>query len=420
MVVAEPKSGVVAGHASSLRRLVYDILDDATTHLHGLALHRGLILLVLVSVTASVLETVPSLQGPLKPFFLGIEFVAGLVFSVEYFARLWAAPEHPPWREQPPWQARLRHAVSPDGLIDLAAILPLYLSVFFGADLGAFLLLRLLRFLKLARYSPSARCIIDAVSRERSALGACAVVVAALILLSATLMHVVEGGVQPEKLGTIPDAMYWAVVTLATVGYGDVVPITPTGKLIASVTGLMGLISFAIPVGIVATAFAEAIQRREFVVTWSMVARVPIFAEMAAAEIAEVMRFLRSQTVQKNELVVRQGEMAHSMYFIASGEVQIELPDGIVPLGEGDFFGELAILQGTHRSATVRALSTVRLLVLDAADFRSILLHYPALARRVEHARAKRDAVAFPDKSGDTTRGELPGKRARRAARQPG
>jgi voltage-gated potassium channel len=185
--------------------------------------------------------------------------------------------------------------------------------------------------------SPVGRSIREAVSRERWALGACATLMFALMLVAATLMHLAEGQAQPDKLGTIPDAMYWAVVTLATLGYGDVVPVTPAGKLIAALTAILGLVSFAMPVGIIASTFAEAIQRREFIVTWSMVTRVPIFAEMAAAESADVMRFLRAQSVKRQDVIVRQGEAAHSMYFITSGEVEIELAKGPVRLGEGEF-----------------------------------------------------------------------------------
>jgi voltage-gated potassium channel len=404
--------------SEAARRRVYDILDDAGMHPRGRMLHRLLIALVLISVAASVLVTVPSVRASFRPLFIGIEFVTCVIFTLEYAARLWVATEHPPWRGLPAWRARLNQMASPGGVVDLLAILPLYLSIFLDSDIGAFMLLRLIRFFKLARYSPGGRSIMEAISRERWALGACAMVIVTLILFAATLMHLAEGHVQPEKLGTIPDAMYWAVVTLATLGYGDVVPLTPIGKVIASVTALLGLVSFAMPVGIVASTFAEAIQRREFVVTWSMVTRVPIFAEMAAAEIADVMRFLRAQTVKAHDIIVRQGEAAHSMYFITSGRVEIELAEGSVHLAEGEFFGELAILDGKRRSATVRATTDVRLLVLDAADFRSILLHHPGLAARVEHARARRSAVAYPEAGDDLARGEMPKPRRARPARK--
>ena len=109
-------------------------------------------------------------------------------------------------------------------------------------------------------------------------------------------MHLAEHDAQPEKFGTIPDAMWWAVVTLTTVGYGDVVPITPLGKVIAGVIAIMGLGMLALPVGIIATSFAEVIHRRDFVVTWGMVSRVPLFRDLDADDVAQIMRLDRKST----------------------------------------------------------------------------------------------------------------------------
>src|SRR5262245_50075893 len=108
-------------------------------------------------------------------------------------------------------------------------------------------------------------------------------------------MHVIERHAQPEKFGTIPAAMWWPIVTLGTIGYGDVVPVTALGRVVASITIFVGLIMVALPIGIVATAFADEIHRRDFVVTWGMVARVPLFAELEATEIADIMRTRRSR-----------------------------------------------------------------------------------------------------------------------------
>ncbi len=189
-------------------------------------------------------------------------------------------------------------------------------------------------------------------------LAACLVILMGLVIATASLMHIVERAAQPDKFGTIPDAMWWAVITLATVGYGDVVPITPLGKILASATALLGLVMIALPVGIVATSFSEVIHRRQFVVTWGMIARVPLFADLTAEEVAAIMRLLRSQTVEGGMIVVRRGEVGHSMYFIASGQVEIELPGGERHvLGEGQFFGEIAVLKNAKRNATVRATS---------------------------------------------------------------
>jgi hypothetical protein len=205
------------------------------------------------------------------------------------------------------WEARLRYATSPLGLIDLFAVLPFWLAFALPAELKILLVFRIIRFLKLARYSPGMRSLLDVLYAERRALFGCLVILIGATLLAATAMHVVERHVQPEKFGTIRDAMWWAIVTLGTIGYGDVVPVTPLGRVIAAATIFAGLIMVALPVGIVATAFANEIHRRDFVVTWGMVARVPLFSELNAAEIADIMRLLRAQQVEAGEVPARRG-----------------------------------------------------------------------------------------------------------------
>src|SRR5947209_10014666 len=238
------------------------------------------------------------------------------------------------------------------------------------------------RFLKLARYSPAMRSLLDVLYQERRALFGCFVILLGGALISASIMHLVEHQAQPDKFGTIPDAMWWAIVTLGTIGYGDVVPVTLLGRVVASITIFLGLIMVALPVGIVATAFADAIHRRDFVVTWGMVARVPLFAGLTADEIAEISQLLKAQTAESGTVIAQRGEPAHSMYFISSGEVEIDIDNGPVRLGDGHFFGEVAVLRGAERSATVRAIARTHLLVLDADDFKALLQRQPKLDER--------------------------------------
>src|SRR5262249_7326170 len=143
---------------------------------------------------------------------------------------------------------------------------------------------------------------------ERRALFGCFVILLGATLVAASIMHVIEGHAQPDKFGTIPDAMWWAIVTLGTIGYGDVVPVTAFGRVVASITIFAGLIMVALPIGIVATAFADEVHRRDFVVTWGMVARVPLFADLQATEIADIMRLLHAQQVEPGDVIVRRGE----------------------------------------------------------------------------------------------------------------
>src|SRR5205809_946740 len=218
-----------------------------------------------------------------------------------------------------------RLIVSPIGVIDLLAVLPFWLALVLPADLRVFLVFRMVGFLKLARYSPAMRSLLDALNNERRALFGCFIILLGATLVAASIMHVVEGHAQPDKFGTIPDAMWWAIVTLGTIGYGDVVPVTVLGRIVASVTIFVGLIMVALPIGIVATAFADAIHRRDFIVTWGMVARVPLFAELHPGEIADLVRLPRAAQGDAGDVIAKRGEPAHSMYFVAAGEVEIEL-----------------------------------------------------------------------------------------------
>src|SRR5262245_65560231 len=119
--------------------------------------------------------------------------------------------------------------------------------------------------------------------------------------------------------------MWWAIVTLGTIGYGDVVPVTALGRVVAAITIFVGLIMVALPIGIVATAFADEIHRRDFVVTWGMVARVPLFDELQATDIAYIMRLLQAQKAEPGDVIDRSCEPAQSLYVIAAGAVDSEI-----------------------------------------------------------------------------------------------
>jgi voltage-gated potassium channel len=220
-------------------------------------------------------------------------------------------------------------------------------------------------------------------------------------------MYLAERDAQPEKFGTIPDATWWAIGTLSTIGYGDVVPRTVLGKFIAAATVIAGLVMMALPVGIVATAFADQVHRRDFVVTWDMVARVPLFVGLSASEIADIMQLLRAQQIQAGEVLVRYGEPAHSMYFIAAGEVEIALNDERIRRGPGHFFGEIAALRQARRSATVTATMRTSLLVLDAQDLRALMERQPRIAERIREMAGSRLKNPLADRRGDIVTEEL-------------
>jgi len=370
-----------------LRRRVYQVLEqgpvgDRTSK----AVDRFLVLLILVNLIAVALESIPRYEAEYGGIFAAIEFFSLLVFTVEYGLRLWTAVEHGPHQHLSARRARLRYAMSPAGLIDLIAVLPFWFAMVIPGDLRVVLVFRMVRFFKFARYSPAMRSLLDVLYNERRALFGCLVIALGTGLVAASLMHLAEASVQPTKLGTIPEAFWWAIVTIGTIGYGDVVPVTPLGKLIATCTIFAGLVLMALPVGIIATAFAEQIQRRDFIVTWGMISRVPLFAELDATEISDIMELLRAQVVEANEIIMRAGDEARSMYFIAAGEVEIEIKGKKerIRLGVGQFFGEVALLRQTRRTATVTAVTRTNLLGLDAHDLHALMQRDPRIAERIQ------------------------------------
>jgi voltage-gated potassium channel len=390
------------------RQSLYGVLEAGPDgHKLGRTLAWALTALIAATLAATVIESVPRYVAVYGRWLTAIETLALLIFSVEYLARLWIAIEHPPWRRLGPVRSRLRFAVTPTGLIDLAAVLPFWLSLMIAADLKVFLVLRLFRFFKLTRYSPAIRSLLEALNAERRALFGCFVILFGATLMAAALMHLAESEVQPDKFGTIPDAMWWAIVTLGTIGYGDAVPVTVAGRLVAGVTIFFGLLMMALPVGIVATAFANEVHRRDFVVTWSLVARIPLFSELNATQVADIMKILRALKVEKGAIVTRRGEPAHSMYLIVDGQIEVRLRNKNVRLGAGDFFGEVAALRQSRRTATAIALSGTRLLALDASDLRSLMDREPQIAARVWDAARTKLGDRFEALAGDLVPVEL-------------
>jgi voltage-gated potassium channel len=333
-----------------------------------------MITLIVANVVAAMADTIEAVHQGYEPQLWAFEVFSVAVFTVEYAARLWVSTEHAALSGSSPLKARLRFAVGPYALIDLLAILPFYLALFLPVvDLRFLRIFRLLRLLKLARYSPALATLWRVLADERRALLAALLIMMALLVVASTAIYYAERHVQPEVFGSIPSAMWWAMATLTTVGYGDVVPVTVVGRLIGGMVMIMGLAMFALPVAIVASGFAGEIHRRDFVVTWGMVARVPLFAKLDALSVSRITNLLRARVVAPGTAIFRRGDPPDAMYFVVSGEAEVDLRPEPLRLREGDFFGELALLREGRRSASVRAITRCRLLVLDRDDFRELM-----------------------------------------------
>ena len=391
---------------ATLRHRLYEVLEHGpVAGRAGRLVARLIMLLIVVNLAAVTLESVPSLEARYGALFTAIEVVSLVVFTIEYVLRIWVAGEQGLHGHGDAWTARWRYVASPAGIVDLLAVLPFWFAFALPADLRVIVVFRILRFLKLARYSPGVRSLLEVLNAERRALASCFIVLIGMTLLFGTAMHLVEGA-QSAEFGTIPDAMWWALVTLSTIG-GEAAPLTPLGRTIAAVTIFFSLIMIALPVGIVATAFADQLRRRDFIITWSMVARVPLFAGLAAADIADIMRLMRAQTAEPGDVIVRRGEPAHSMYFLAAGEVEIELKDQRVRMQAGHFFGEVAVLRRARRSGTVTAITRTSLLILDAQDFHALMERDPRIAERIHAAASSRLGHGMVTPKGDIVADEL-------------
>jgi len=218
--------------------------------------------LILFNLAAAILETVPALLARYGWFFERFEVASVTVFTVEYFVRVWSCTADP--RFAHPITGRLRFMGSRLMLLDLLSILPFFVATGF-LDLRLLRLFRLARFLrvlKLGRYSESIRTLGRVLRAKRSELGVAASAALMLLLIASTLMYFAENGHQPKVFSSIPAAMWWAVVTLTTVGYGDVYPMTPVGRILASLLAFSAIGLFALPAGILASGFSEEMRKR--------------------------------------------------------------------------------------------------------------------------------------------------------------
>lgn len=246
--------------ARRLRSALYRQLEPQAWRRAGLSpTNRALVALILASVGLAVLETEPSLGAELQRGLGVAQVLIGCVFLVEYAARIWIAPEDARYAGS---LGRLRYAVSWPALVDLLALAPALLLVGGGEAylLRMARLLRILRIARLGRFSRASARLIAALAARRFEFAVTLAFGGVLMLLASTLLYLVEGPGQPEAFGSIPRAMWWSIATLTTVGYGDVTPVTPLGRILAGATAVVGIGVIAMPAGIVAAALGEAMR----------------------------------------------------------------------------------------------------------------------------------------------------------------
>jgi voltage-gated potassium channel len=299
------------------------------------------------------------------------------------------------------WVIRLRHAVvterlpayllSVRGLVDTASALAVPVVLAFGAEPRTAWLLGMFWALKALPGIRGLRQLRRVIVQESGPLFSVLVIFLMVLFLASVMVYLLERDVQPATFGSIPAALWWAVATLTTTGYGDAVPITPLGRLIAAFVMICGLGVFGLWTGILATGFAAETRRDNFLRTWESVSKVPFFASLGPAAIADVTQMLRTMDLPTRTTIIRKGQAGDCMYFIASGEVEVDLPGKKVLLRDGAFFGEMALLGNNLRSADITTTRVSQLLVLDLVDFRMLMARHPDLAQTIDAEARRRE-----------------------------
>jgi voltage-gated potassium channel len=250
-----------------MRRRVYEILsqprpDDRV----GRLISGALLLLIAANVAASILETDAEIRRGAPAFFEGVEAVSVAIFTIEYLLRLWSCTADPQFAGAVRGRARI--ALTPLALIDLAAIVPSYLELLLTGtlDLRFLRVLRLLRLFRLLRYSrvADAFATMGRVLRGKQVeLAVSLAIVLVAMLLAAGTAYVAERDAPGTQFTSIPRAMWWAVETITTIGYGDMIPMTPAGRVIGGIVAFIGICTVALPVGIVSSGFIEELNRKK-------------------------------------------------------------------------------------------------------------------------------------------------------------
>ena len=383
-----------------MRTQIYQILySDSRPLAHHVV--KGLFLLAVGAVAAvAMIETLPRFDQAAEAAMNTVRATAMVVLSVELIVRFWVAPEGSAhtfdttnsgsFHTAETSASRFTYLVSPLGLVDLLAVVPAWVNLLHPVPLHWFELAAALSLFKLARYVPALSLVTAVVVRQGRSIYAALVVLSILLVFAATVIYLFEYEAQPASFSSIPESLWWAITTMATVGYGDMSPITPIGKLVGGIAMVFGIAMFAVPAGILASGFAEELRKRDFVVNWQSVARVPLFAHLDANAIAAVTQLLKPRSVSANQAIVRRGDIGDSMYFIMEGEVEVDITPNPVRLKQGDFFGEIALVENVPRTATILSLTNCRLLVLETVDFERLTTQIPDLKDQIKRISDKR------------------------------
>lgn len=326
-----------------------------------------------VVIALNIFHQIASSAGYLElkiPLIQMLYWISIGIFGIEIILRIFA-------------ERKLSFLLSIDGLV-------LINQVFFSIyDLRILRLFRLFDIFSQSRFLLPTNTLIKTIIKQRNALLGSQIMVISILLVVSTFIYFLESAVQPDVFGSIPSTMWWGIATLTTVGYGDVVPMTDLGKLLASFTMLVGIGMFALPAAILASAYYEEIQKKNFLVSFEAIASVPLFQELPIGAVGKINEKLQAVLVNEHETIFSKGDEADSMFIIEYGKVKVEIEQPVY-LVSGDYFGEMGLLGNVPRNATITAADDTKLLELTKSDLVELSEEHPGLFKELELSASSR------------------------------
>jgi len=371
-----------------ISKFVLNCISDEIHHPIITKLYRTiLIVIVLTTVLLALLNNNPNLHIQYQDIIYPLQNLFYCFIFIDFLLRIIGSLKHYDMEtisESKHYDTLKGYLFSYYGIIDFLATLPFFMLLFRFDYEDLTTVLSIMTLLKLARFSPALIVLKDVIVSERKSLLAALYLMIILTFSISTILYFVERDLNPKGFGTLLDSIWWSIITLATVGYGDVVPITPLGKLLGGIAAITGFGMFALPAGILANGFADEIRRLKDITNWKMVAKVPLFTNLEFGVIADIAKLLHIKRFRKDELIIRENDNGNSMYFILEGSVTVYKQGLQVILEEGDFFGEIALLKNIPRTANVIAKNRCELLELTTYDFQNFVKTQPELLEEIK------------------------------------
>lgn len=246
-----------------LKKQVYELLNNDSTTIGSKIVQGSIILLIILNAISLIFESIPEIRMEYIDWFVSFNLFSIFFFTLEYLLRMWTITCNP--RYSKAFSGRLRYGLTSLQLIDLLAILPFYLA-FIHFDLRILRLMRifrLLRVFRITKYVSALAIVVNVLKRKSSELAIAAFLLVFLLFIASTAIYYAENSAQPEAFSSIPSSMWWSVITICTVGYGDIYPITLMGKIIGGILAVIGIGFFALPTGIISSGFSEVLDERK-------------------------------------------------------------------------------------------------------------------------------------------------------------